>query len=54
MPRGAAVRAHGRATLGRVRECFERELLEQSVTERLARATCVAGLLWLAIYWAVS
>jgi hypothetical protein len=54
MPRGAAVRAHGRATLGRVRERFERELLEQSVTERLARATCVAGLLWLAIYWALS
>jgi hypothetical protein len=54
LPRGAAVRAHGRTTLGRVRGCFERDLLEQSVTERLAKAACVAGLLWLAIYWALT
>jgi hypothetical protein len=33
---------------------FERDLLEQSITERLARAGFVAVLLWLAIYWALS
>ena len=43
-----------RVVLGRVRGLFERDLLEQSVTERLARAGFAAGLLWLAIYWALS
>jgi hypothetical protein len=40
--------------LGRVRDLWERDLLEQSVTERLVRTACAAALLWLAIYWALS
>ena len=39
-----------RVLLGRVRDLLERDLLEQSVTERLVRAACAAVLLWLAIY----
>jgi hypothetical protein len=31
-----------------------RSLLEQSVAERLAWAVIAAGLLWLAIWWALS
>ena len=30
------------------------DLLEQSVAERLVKATVAAGLLWLAIWWALS
>jgi hypothetical protein len=33
---------------------LDRDLLEQSVAERLARAAIPAFLLWLAIYWALS
>jgi hypothetical protein len=40
--------------LGRVRDLLERDMLEQSVTERLARAAFATFLLWLAIYWALS
>lgn len=54
LPLGAAVRAPERVVLGRVRDLWERDLLEQSVAERLARAVCAAALLWLAIYWALS
>ena len=43
-----------RLVLGRVRNLLARDLLEQSVTERLARAAAAAALLWLAIYWALS
>jgi hypothetical protein len=53
LPLSTAVSAPDRVLLGRVRD-FWRDLLEQSVTERLARAACVAALLWLAIYWALS
>jgi hypothetical protein len=48
------VRAPERALLGRVRDLWERDLLEQSVPERLVRAGCAAALLWLAICWASS
>jgi hypothetical protein len=44
----------GRAVLGRCRAVLDRDLLEQSVAERLARAAIPAFLLWLAIYWALS
>jgi hypothetical protein len=43
-----------RPILGRLRGFFERDLIEQSVTERLAKAAFAAGLLWLAIWWALS
>lgn len=52
LPLGTAVSALER--LGPIRGWFERDLLEQSITERLARAGFVAILLWLAIYWALS
>ena len=54
LPLGTAVSAPERVLLGRVRDLLERDLLEQSVTERLVRAACAAVLLWLAIYWAMS
>jgi len=47
-------RVPGRVLLGRCRAVFNRDLLEQSVAERLARAAIPAFLLWLAIYWALS
>jgi hypothetical protein len=33
---------------------FKRGLIEQSVAERLARAALASGVLWLAIWWALS
>jgi len=58
LPLGPAVspygRVPGRVLLGRCRAVFNRDLLEQSVAERLARAAIPAFLLWLAIYWALS
>jgi hypothetical protein len=33
---------------------LQHDLLEQSVAERLAWAAIAAGLLWLAIWWALS
>jgi hypothetical protein len=46
--------AADRVVLGHFRNLVHRDLLEQSVTERLARAVFAAALLWLAIYWALS
>jgi hypothetical protein len=37
-----------------LRGSLQRGLLEQSVAERLAKAAIAAGLLWLAIWWALS
>jgi hypothetical protein len=54
LPLGTAVSARERGLLGRVRDFWGRDLLEQSVTERLARAGFATTLLWLAIYWAMS
>ena len=54
LPLGTALNAPERLVLGRVRNLLARDLLEQSVTERLARAAAAAALLWLAIYWALS
>src|SRR6202023_3014167 len=54
LPLGAAVRAPERVLLGRVRDLWERDLLEQSVTDRLATAGCAAALLWLPILWGLS
>jgi hypothetical protein len=44
----------GRSALGRLHGVVDRDLLEQSVVERFARAAVAAVLLWLAIYWAIS
>jgi hypothetical protein len=52
LPLGTAVSAPERV-LGRVRDLLEGDLLEHSVTERLAGAGFAAALLWLAIYWAL-
>ena len=54
LPLGAAVSAPERVLRSRVRDLWERDLLEQSVTDRLVRAGCAAALLWLAICWALS
>ena len=54
LPLGTAVSVPERVVLGRVRDLLERDMLEQSVTERLARAAFATFLLWLAIYWALS
>ena len=37
-----------------LRRFLDRDLLEQSVAERLAKAMIAACFLWLAIWWAVS
>jgi hypothetical protein len=37
-----------------LRISLQRGLLEQSIAERLAWAAIAAGLLWLAIWWALS
>ena len=39
---------------GHLRGFFGRDLIEQSAIERLAKAVFVAGLLWVAIAWALS
>jgi hypothetical protein len=55
LPLGTAVSAaEPVAPDGRIRNFLERDLLDQSVTERLMRAAVGAAvLLWLAIYWAL-
>jgi hypothetical protein len=37
-----------------LRSFLDRDLLEQSVAERLVKALIVAGFLWLAIWWALA
>ena len=54
LPLSTEVMAPERVLLGRVRDLWERDLLEQSVAERLVRAGCGSALLWLAICWALS
>lgn len=54
LPLGAAMSAAGRRLLGRCRTVLDRDLIEQSIAERLARAAMASTLLWLAIYWACS
>jgi hypothetical protein len=54
LPLGTPVTWFGRSALGRLHGVVDRDLLEQSVVERFARAAVAAVLLWLAIYWAIS
>jgi hypothetical protein len=48
------VSAIARPILDRLRDVVERDLIEQSVAERMAKAAFVASLLWVAIWWALS
>jgi hypothetical protein len=50
----AATSVIARPSLRPVRSFLQRGLLEQSVAERLGWAAIAAGLLWLAIWWALS
>jgi hypothetical protein len=43
-----------RLAIGRLRDVLERGLIAQSAAERLVKALFAAGLLWLAIWWALS
>jgi hypothetical protein len=43
-----------RPVVGRLRGVLERDLIAQSAAERLVKALFAAGLLWLAIWWALS
>lgn len=54
LPLRTTVSVLSRGVLGRVRVVLDRDLLEQGVAERLVRAALVAGLLWLAIWWALA
>ena len=48
------MRSFARGVLGQFRAAFARDLIEQGVVERLARAALAVGLLWVAIWWALS
>lgn len=54
LPLCATVRTLARVVRGELRALLARDLIEQGVAERLARAALAAGLLWLAIWWALS
>ena len=54
LPRSPSVSPITRPVLGRFRDVIERDLIEQSVAERVAKAALIAGLLWVAIWWALS
>lgn len=54
LPRRSAVIVIAQPILARVRGVLERNLIEQSAAERVVKAGFVAGLLWLAIWWALS
>jgi hypothetical protein len=50
----AATSVIARPSFGSLRGLLQRGLLEQSVAERLGWVAIAAGLLWLAIWWALS
>jgi hypothetical protein len=54
VPNRAAASMIARPSFRPLRGLFQHDLLEQSVAERLAWAAIAAGLLWLAIWWALS
>lgn len=54
LPRRKPVNVKARQTRERLRCIFERDLFEQSAGERLVKALFPVGLLWLAIWWALS
>ena len=54
LPLRSPVRRFARGVLGQFRAAVARDLIEQGVVERLARAALAVGLLWVAIWWALS
>jgi hypothetical protein len=50
----SAARVTGPLSFHSLRRVLDRDLLEQSVAERLVVAAIAAGCLWLAIWWALS
>ena len=54
LPHRAAPNVIARPSFRPVRGFLQRGLLEQSVAERLVKAAIASGLLWLAIWWALS
>jgi len=54
LPDWAAASVITRPGFHPLRVSLQRDLLEQSVAERLAKAAIVVALLWLAIWWALS
>ena len=54
LPLGSPVRKLAQTVLGQFRAALARDLIEQGVAERLARAALAVGLLWVAIWWALS
>ena len=53
LPRRGATDVITRPSFRPLRSFFDRDLLEQSVGERLVKALIAAGFLWLAIWWAL-
>ena len=54
LPQRGATGVIDRPSFLQLRRFLDRDLLEQSVAERLAKAVIAACFLWLAIWWAVS
>ncbi len=54
LPVGTTLIPTGRRIAGCLRVAIERDPIEQSIAERLAKAVIVASLLWVAIWWALS
>jgi hypothetical protein len=54
VPNRAAASVIVRPSFRPFRGFLQHDLLEQSVAERLAWAAIATGLLWLAIWWALS
>jgi len=54
LPQRSAARVMGPPSFRSFWGIIDRDLIEQSVAERLALAVIAAGCLWLAIWWALS
>jgi len=54
LPVGTTVSMIARSILHRLRTVLERDLIEQSVVQRLTKAAFAACVLWLAIWWALA
>ena len=54
LPQRGATNVIARPSFRPPRSFLDRDLLEQSVGERLVKAVIAASFLWLAIWWALS
>jgi hypothetical protein len=54
LPQRGATGVIARPSFRALRSFLDRDLLEQSVAERIVKALIAAGFLWLAIWWALS